>query len=213
MSFERVKIMENIVLSPKASPVYKFMSTILAQRPDATQSPGKILDCGAGGNIPPLALFAQHGFDCWGIDISEAKAFAMEHDINLHLQKGDMRQMPFENENFDFVFEHFAMCHMSKQDTAQSIHEMYRVLKPDGLCFLGFISDACFPKSGYGVEQAPGEYYGKEGDNMTLHSLFSDQEADALVTGWEVLSKQKSISYHIDKNSQYAHLYYILQKA
>jgi ubiquinone/menaquinone biosynthesis C-methylase UbiE len=210
--------MENIVLSPKASPVYKFMSTILAQRPESAPSPGKILDCGAGGKIPPLALFAQHGFDCWGIDISDqqldkAKAFAAEHDLNLHLQKGDMRRMPFEDENFDFVFEHFAMCHMSKQDTAQSIHEMHRVLKPGGLCFLGFISDACLPKSGYGVEQAPGEYYGKEGEHMTLHSLFSDQEADALVEGWEVLSKQKSISYHVDKNSQYVHLYYILRKA
>lgn len=210
--------MENIVLRSKASPVYQFMSFILARRTETPPTPEKILDCGAGGLVPPLALFAQHGFDCWGIDISDqqldkARAYAAEHNINLHLQKGDMRRMPFEDGIFDFVFEHFAMCHMSKQDTAQSIHEMYRVLKPGGLCFLGFISDACFPKSGFGVEQAPGEYYGKEGENMTLHSLFSDQEADALVAGWQVLSKQKSISYNIDNNSQYAHLYFILKKA
>ncbi len=206
--------MSNIILRPNAAPVYRFLSFILSR----DLAPGKILDCGAGGPLPPLAIFAQQGFDCWGIDISDqqlekAKVFAAEHDLTLHLQKGDMRQMPFESADFDFVFEHFAMCHMSKADTAQSIQEMHRVLKPGGLCFLGFISDECFPKSGFGVEQAPGEYYGQEGEKMTLHSLFSEPEAEELLTGWEVLSKQKLTSYQINEESQYVHLYYMLQKA
>jgi ubiquinone/menaquinone biosynthesis C-methylase UbiE len=206
--------MSTIILRPNATPVYRFLSTILSR----DLAPGKVLDCGAGGPLPPLAIFAQQGFDCWGIDISDrqlekAKACAAKHDLTLHLQKGDMRQMPFERADFDFVFEHFAMCHMSKADTAQSIREMHRVLKVGGLCFLGFISDECFPKSGFGVEQAPGEYYGQEGDKMTLHSLFSEQEAEALLPGWEMLSKQKLTSYHKDEESQYVHLYYILQKA
>ncbi|MBG0770614.1 MAG: class I SAM-dependent methyltransferase [Anaerolineaceae bacterium] len=205
--------MANIILRPKAAPVYQFLSTILSRGLTA----GKVLDCGAGGPVPPLAIFAQEGFDCWGIDISDeqlAKAgtFAAENNIPLHLQKADMRQMPFEDGDFDFVFEQFAMCHMSKADIAQTIREMHRVLKPGGLCFLGFISDATFPKSGFGVEQAPGEYYGKEGEHMTLHSMFSDQEAEALLAGWEVLSKQKAIAYHPTDESQYVHLYFILQK-
>ncbi len=81
--------MSNIILSPNAAPVYRFLSFILSR----DLAPGKILDCGAGGPLPPLAIFAQQGFDCWGIDISDqqlekAKAFAAEHDLTLHLQKG-----------------------------------------------------------------------------------------------------------------------------
>lgn len=206
--------MATIILRPKAAPVYQFLSTILSRG----LTTGQVLDCGAGGPVPPLAIFAQQGFDCWGIDISDeqldkAEAFAVEYAITLHLQKADMRRMPFNDAEFDAVYEHFAMCHMSKRDTAQTIREMHRVLRPGGLCFLGFISDSTFPKSGFGTEQAPGEFYGKEGESMTLHSMYSDEEAEALLAGWEVLSKQKLIAYHPTDESQYVHLYFILQKA
>jgi len=206
--------MANIILRPKAAPVYQFLSTILSRGLAA----GKILDCGAGGPLPHLAIFAQEGFDCWGIDISDeqldkAEAFAAEQGLTLHLQKADMRRMPFEDAEFNAVYEHFAMCHMCKQDTAQTIREMQRVLKPGGLCFLGFISDDTFPKSSFGTEQAPGEYFGDEGGKMTLHSIYSDEEAEALLASWEVLSKQKLIAYHPTDESQYVHLYFIFQKA
>lgn len=36
--------------------------------------------------------------------------------------------MPFEAETFDYVYEHYSMCHLSKKDTALAIDEMYRVL-------------------------------------------------------------------------------------
>jgi hypothetical protein len=31
----------------------------------------KVLDCAAGGRVPPLGLFHENGFDTWGIDLSE----------------------------------------------------------------------------------------------------------------------------------------------
>jgi ubiquinone/menaquinone biosynthesis C-methylase UbiE len=209
--------MPNIILRTNATPVYGFLSFIHHRYSAEAPSQWKILDCGAGGQVPPLAIFARQGFECWGIDISDqqldkAREYCVQHDLDIHLEKGDMRQMPFDDATFDFVYEQYAMCHMSKQDTAQSIREMHRVLKPGGLCLLGFISDECTPRSGFGVEQAPGEYYGKEGEEMTLHSLFSEQETDALVAGWEVLSKQKMISYRINEEGQYVHLFYTLQK-
>lgn len=209
--------MPNIILRTNATPVYGFLSFIHHRYAGEIPSQAKILDCGAGGPLPPLAIFARQGFDCWGIDISnsqldKAREYCAQNGIEINLQEGDMRKMPFNDTTFDFVFEHFAMCHMSKQDTAQAISEMHRVLKPGGLCFLGFISTDCFPQSSFGTEQAPGEFMGKEDEEMTLHSMFSDQEAESLLTGWEVLSKQKSISYKIEEESQYVHLYFILQK-
>jgi len=188
------------ILRANAIPVYGFLSFIHSRHSDETPMQLKILDCGAGGKVPPLAIFAQQGFECWGIDISDeqldkANAYCTEHEIELHLQKGDMRQIPFNDATFDFVYEQYAMCHLSKSDTALAIREMHRVLKPGGLCLLGFISTSCFPKLSFGKEQAPGEYYGKEGEEQSLHSLFSDQEIDALLTDWEVLSKQKNVAY------------------
>ena len=193
--------MADTILRTNAIPVYGFLSTINAKRPvNAGQSRGKILDCGVGGPVPPIALFAQQGFDAWGMDISEeqldqARQFCIQNEIDVHLQTGDMRQIPFEDETFDYVYEHYAMCHLSKQDTARAIQEMHRVLRKQGLCFLGVISMDCQPKISFGEEKAPGEFWGQEGGGDTLHSLFTDEEIEGLLSDWEVLSKEKRIQF------------------
>jgi ubiquinone/menaquinone biosynthesis C-methylase UbiE len=192
--------MEDIILRPNAIPVYGFLSFINAQHPpEKTSQRGKILDCGAGGPVPPLALFHQHGFEAWGIDASEdqldkARQFCEQQGIELHLRSGDMRRIPFEDETFDYVYEHYSMCHLSKPDTALAVSEMHRVLKPQGLCLLGVISMDCWPKSLFGEERQPGEYWVEEGGHgLTRHSMFDDQEADELVSAWEIVSKEKQI--------------------
>jgi ubiquinone/menaquinone biosynthesis C-methylase UbiE len=211
--------MADTILRTNAIPVYGFLSTIHAKRPTVKGQPrAKVLDCGAGGPVPPLALFAQQGFEAWGIDISEAhlneaRQFCKDNGVDIHLQPGDMREIPFEDDTFDYVYEHYAMCHLSKQDTARAIDEMHRVLKKEGLCFLGVISMDTEPKTGFGEEKSPGEYWGQEGGGDTLHSLFTDAEIEELLSDWEVLSKEKRIQYHNGKDEmQYAHLYFILRK-
>jgi SAM-dependent methyltransferase len=194
-----------IILRPNATPVYAFLSLINASKEGNTLLGKKILDCGAGGALPPLVLFRQHEFDTWGIDISEeqiqkAKAFCNEQGLLLHLHKGDARHIPFEDETFDYVYEHYSICHLSKNDSTRAIHEMYRVLKKGSLCFLGVISMDTWPKSGFGEEREPGQFLGKEnGDELTLHSMFTDEEADRLVSDWEIISKEKRVLYARDE--------------
>jgi ubiquinone/menaquinone biosynthesis C-methylase UbiE len=190
---------KNVILLTNATPVYSFLSYInTTQPPDATAPQKKILDCGAGGPVPPVALFHQHGFEAWGIDVSDvqlqkAEAFSQERGLDLHLRQGDMRHMPFEDESFDYVYEHYAMCHLSKKDTAVAVGEMHRVLKPGGLCFLGFISMDSWPKANFGQEKEPGEFWSQEhGDR---HSMFTNEEADQLVSAWEVTNKEKRAIY------------------
>lgn len=193
--------MEKIILRTNAIPVYGFLSFINTLRPQEEPAQrGKILDCGAGGPLPPLALFERHGFEVWGIDVSDeqldkAKQFCEQQGIAVQLRTGDMRDIPFENETFDYVYEHYSLCHLSKQDTAQAIREMYRVLKRQGLCFLGVISADCWPKSRFGQEKEPGEYWGEEGGERRLHSLFSDEEIENLFSAWEIVSKEKRVNY------------------
>lgn len=186
--------MDQIILQRSAAPVYGFLSTIQAQG-DAGR---KILDCGAGGPLPPLALFAQHGFQTWGIDISpeqleRAREFCQQSGLEIDLRQGDMRALPYQDGFFDHVYEHYSMCHLSKTDTQKAVGEMGRVLKQGGLCFLGLISAESWPRSMFGEEEGSGEYWGGEGGQRRMHSLFTDQEADRLVAGWEVIRKEMQV--------------------
>ena len=191
----------DFILRKNAAPVYAFLSLINTMGISETLKGKKILDCGAGGILPPLILFQQHGFDCWGIDMSDeqimkAKEFCDKHGGKLNLRKGDMRHIPFGDECFDFVYEHYSMCHLSKRDTFLAVHEMRRVLKNGGLCFLGVISTDTWPKASFGVEKEAGQFWGDENDGeYTLHSMFTNEEANLLVSDWEVITKEKRVLF------------------
>lgn len=59
-----------------------------------------VLDCGAGGETPPLSLFYRHGYSTCGIDIQEeavakARRFCAQNHMELNVMRGDMRHIPF----------------------------------------------------------------------------------------------------------------------
>jgi SAM-dependent methyltransferase len=111
--------------------------------------------------------------------------------MGLHLHQGDMRQIPFRDAAFDYVYEHYSMCHLSKADTAKAVREMYRVLKPDGLCLLGVISQKTWPL--LGREGDPGEFSVEEDGELVLHSVFTDEEAERLLARWQIVQKETRI--------------------
>lgn len=191
--------MKPTILRTNATAVYRFLSRIYASLETGARLEGRrILDCGAGGPVPPLAIFAEQGMACHGIDVSQeqlvkAQDFAQQTGLPIQFQLGDMRGIPFADDTFDYVYEHFSMCHLSKADTAIAIDEMRRVLKPGGLAFLGVISLDCWPLSFYGEERLPGERWMDEDGKETRHSLFSDLEANALVASWNIEGKEKSV--------------------
>jgi len=51
-----------------------------------------------------------------------------------------MRTLPFEDASISFAFSYTTIFHMPKDDVACSMGEIERVLKPDGLCFVNFLS-------------------------------------------------------------------------
>jgi len=189
------------ILRTNATAVYRFLSVLHASLDKGASFAGKkILDCGAGGPVPPLAIFAEQGLDAYGIDISEsqiakAQEFSRQTGLTIHLQQGDMRRIPFEDNTFDYVYEHYSMCHLSKADTAVAISEMRRVLKPEGIAFLGVVSQDCWPLSSYGEERAPGERWMIEGGEETCHALFTDEESDQLLAAWDIAHKEKAVSF------------------
>jgi SAM-dependent methyltransferase len=85
------------------------------------------------------------------------------------------------------------MCHLSKSDTNRATQEMVRVLKPGGRCFLGLISAETWPP--LGREREPGEFWFEEGESATRHTVFTDREADRLLARWQVVRKERSITW------------------
>lgn len=183
----------NQVIYPSA--VYGFLEFISRYEQFSESQLGrKILDCGAGGKKPPLGLFYEHGFDTYGIDISQsgidaAIEFAEYHDMNLRITLGDMREIPFEDETFDFVYEYYSMVHLTKTDIKQAISEMGRVLKPEGFLFCGFMSHETWPV--HGEERNPGEFWMEEDNDVIVHSFFRDDEIPRLLEHFNIYQLEK----------------------
>lgn len=155
----------------------------------------KILDCGAGGKTPPLALFHKYGFDCYGIDNSKeqielANKYCEKNNINLNIKYGDMRDIPFEDEYFGFAYSIFSSVHLSKKDTGIAIKEMERVLEKGGLYYINFLSvdDRYYDKE---KENNAGEIYESEGESSILHSYYFDDEPDIYFEDAQILYKEK----------------------
>ncbi len=156
-----------------------------------------MLDCGAGGDMPPLALFLEHGFKTLGLELSDAQIekasrFSRLHGIELNISKGDMRELTFCDESVSFVYSYNTIFHMSKKDISAAAEEMKRVLRTGGLCFLNFLSteDSAF---GEGEYVAEGEYLQEEGDDMIIHTYYNIDEAEKHFRGMEILHKEYRI--------------------
>lgn len=188
----------NTIIYP--APVYGFFAFLSRQgiRPQDGRVI-KVLDCGAGGAVPPLAVFAENGFNAFGIDIAQAEiekaqAFGKEHSIAMDIRLGDMRKIPFDDNTFDCIFEYHSMGHISKHDTGTAIREMFRVLKPGGFCSLGFMMYDSWPI--LGKDNGNGEYALVEGSENVVHSVYKDGEPDAYFLNWNIVLKEKLLRWY-----------------
>lgn len=105
---------------------------------------GKALDicCGAGTNTVYLA---QKGFQMTGIDISSkaleyAKEKAKKANVNIKFRVANFVDLPFEDEEFDFVFDNGCFHHVEVEDRNTFIKGVYRVLKKTGLYLMTVFS-------------------------------------------------------------------------
>ena len=207
-----------------ATPLYKFLRYCNDSPLDRT-----VLDCGAGGDDPPLRLFLESGYKTVGIEISdvslnETRKFCKEFGLRLNMFKGDMRKLPFKNETFSFVYAYNAIHMMSKKNVAVAMSEIERVLKMNGLCFVNFVSADEPPHAG-AVEINEGEFLKKDipwhgvcEKCPNIDSYFEDKEADVFFNNFEIIHKEKRIIERIHswktegKKELQAFIDYIAQK-
>ena len=174
----------------RQTPLYTF-----ARECEQKEMEKKILDCGAGGTMPPLALFHELGYETHGIDISDnqiqrAKNFEEEYNMKLNITKGDMRELPFDDESFSFAFSYNTIFHLSKVDIKKSMIEINRILKKGGLVYVNFMSieDGLY---GQGEEISKGEFLQKEGDRDVTHTFFEEDEIMDYFPNYEIIMLQK----------------------
>ncbi len=202
--------MNNLI---SAFPLYNFLKYC-----NVSSLEKVILDCGAGGINPPLSLFYEFGYKTYGIEICEEQLekvnlFCDKNSINLNITKGDMKEIPFGDEFFSFLFSYNTSVHMKKKDFLFALEEFYRVLKPEGLCYINFLSEEC-DSYGKGNQISEGEFIQIEDNEEVLYCHYKEDEIERYLNGFEILYKEKrTIQRRID-DERYTSSYfdYILMK-
>lgn len=172
-----------------------------------------ILDCGAGGNCPPLAIFADQGYTTYGIDLSDdqlqlAQAFEEKYGYQLNIKKGDMKNLSHEDGSINYVYSYNSIFHMCKDEIKKVISEIRRVLPTGGYAFINFasVNDERF---GVGDQVGEGEYKQPEHGELVLHSYFKENEVDAYFEGFKIIYKENRIRYGYRRNGEQVRLGYI----
>ena len=100
--------------------------------------PFRLLDCGSASGLT-LQAFADEGVDAWGIENSAYIHARTPPELLQRNLLGDVRQLPFPDNHFDFVYE-TCLCYVSESDLPQAISELFRVTRR-GLIFGSITTD------------------------------------------------------------------------
>jgi len=196
----------------KHTPLYRFLEYC---NNELTEN--EILDCGAGGQMPPLSLFNMHGYKTSGIDfdpqqVEKANAYGLKNKQTLNIIVGDMTCLPYEDHSFDFVYSYNSIFHMKKEQIQIAINEMKRVLKPNGLMFVNFLSVDDF-RCGEGPHLGDNQYEQMD-DEPVIHSYFDFDEAEAYFSDMTFVTKERRIIERIYEGNRIKQGFidYILRK-
>lgn len=115
--------------------------------------------CGPGANLWFLARegFSVHGLDGSKVALEQAKQLLEREGLKAGLHRGDAVDIPFPKDHFDAVIDIECLYANTKADARKIVDEVYRVLKPGGLCFsITFMTG--LPGTGTPIEGEPHTY-------------------------------------------------------
>jgi ubiquinone/menaquinone biosynthesis C-methylase UbiE len=115
-----------------------------------------------------------------------------------------MRHLPFRSESFSFVYSYNAIFFMTKENIAVAIKEIERVLKPNGLCFVNFLS----------IDDPERNTFCKPFLGSTGFSYHEDNEAEQYFGDFTIIHKEKGIIKKLWKSKylEQADIDYIAKK-
>jgi SAM-dependent methyltransferase len=170
---------------------------------------GRVLDGGAGSGratvmvllkrpearVVALDLFKEgYGIDSNGPDRLRANARAAGAERRLEIKEGDLRELPFEAGSFDAAVSSFAIDHLGKKGSQQSLAEMARVLRPGGQFLLMVLNTDGYVKFAYPLIHVH-LYYGHGGSSERWRTAL-------MAAGFDV----------VEQGTQPATMYFLAEK-
>lgn len=104
-----------------------------------------VMDLGCGTGRHSIYL-AEQDFKVYATDISETgleitKSKAEKLNLsNIEFKQLDIREIPFDNNTFDGILCVWTTGHGTLEDSCKNINEIYRVLKPNGIVVIDYVS-------------------------------------------------------------------------
>lgn len=165
----------------------------------------RLLDLGFGVGRHAL-LMARAGFQVVGIEASaNGLAYTQEmatlEDLDLELTTGDMTKLPYATGEFDAILTWNVIYHGTMEVIEQTLREITRCLKPEGLLLCSLISSQHF-MAGQGIEIEPRTYVNPGGgEKEHPHHYFNRADVDACLAGYTILriedaTQKKTNDYH-----------------
>ena len=159
-----------------------------------------IMDLGCGTGRHSIYL-AQQGFKVYATDISEtgleiAKLKAEKLNLdNIKFKKHDMRDITFETNSLDGILCVWTTGHGSLEDSRKTANEIYRVLKPNGVVVIDYVSKED-ENYGKGIEIETDTFIDNvEGEETIPHHYSTIEELKELYSNFSHV-EIKSVDYH-----------------
>lgn len=92
-----------------------------------------VLDIGCGDGLTLVRLRALGFQHLYGVDVSDAK-LARARQKALDVENADLHHLPSEDAYFDAIHCRHVLEHA--YDPPSALREMFRVLKPGGICYI-----------------------------------------------------------------------------
>lgn len=149
----------------------------------------RVLDLGCGAGRHTIHL-SKCNFEVVGVDASRSalrltKKWARREKLqDVTFLQATMEDMPFSNGEFDAVISVSVIHHALKKNIDETINEIYRILKRNGL-FLANLASVNDPRYGDGVKVEPRTFRTLEAYEQKrfeeLHHYFTEDEVVKLL--------------------------------
>ena len=96
----------------------------------------KVLDAGAGSGRDSLYL-KEEGLTVSAIDISPEIVKEAKKKTKVNIKEMDIRKLDFKDKSFDGIWCSASFIHIPKKDAEKALNELNRVLKENGVLYLG----------------------------------------------------------------------------
>ena len=124
--------------------IQSYIPPLLARQiiDDYGISSGKCIDIGAGTGLLGIELAKISELEITALDISPAMVKLASEEVTLNgmekrvsVRQGDAQELPFEDDYFDLVVSKGTLWFF--KDKVKAFKEIYRVLKPGGITYIG----------------------------------------------------------------------------